>query len=65
MYNNNNNTNNKTPQLSPQPPPVPAKPKYRTPNTQFMPVNGGNHTQKKQPQNGFEIDEVKYFEFIK
>ncbi|CAF4566381.1 unnamed protein product, partial [Rotaria magnacalcarata] len=45
-----------------QPPPVPVKPKYRTSNTQFMPINGGNHKQKPQQQpsqNGFEIDEVK------
>ncbi|CAF2127460.1 unnamed protein product [Rotaria magnacalcarata] len=56
------NTNNKQ-QISPQPPPVPVKPKYRTSNTQFMPINGGNHKQKPQQQpsqNGFEIDESDF-----
>ncbi len=44
------NTNN-------QPPPVPAKPKYRSPNAQFVPINGDNHTPRRQSQNGLEIDE--------
>ena len=52
------NTNNKQ-QVSPQPPPVPAKPKYRVSNTQFTPINVDNRTLRKTPQNGFEIDEVK------
>ncbi len=53
----NNNNNNQT-QLSPQPPPVPAKPKYRPTQTQFVPINGDHHGIKKQPQNGYEVDEV-------
>ncbi len=52
------NTTNQQ-QLSPQPPPVPAKPKYRPLNTQFAPINGDNHPPKRQSQNGFEIEEVK------
>ncbi|CAF0791519.1 unnamed protein product [Adineta steineri] len=57
-------------QISPQPPPVPAKPKYRSPVTQFVPINGdnnnninnnnnnnNNHSTRRQSQNGFEIDE--------
>jgi hypothetical protein len=53
------NTNNNSQQQSPQPPPppIPAKPKYRPPNNQFVPINGDNHNQKRQSQNGFEIDE--------
>ncbi|CAF2449410.1 unnamed protein product [Rotaria sp. Silwood2] len=55
------NTNTKQQQLSPQPPPVPIKPKYRTPNTQFVPINGDNHKQRNvQSQNGFEIDESDF-----
>ncbi|CAF1189361.1 unnamed protein product, partial [Rotaria sordida] len=47
------NTTNKQPQS----PPVPAKSKYRASNTQFVGINGDNHTQRKiQSQNGFEID---------
>lgn len=51
------NTINQT-QLSPQPPPVPAKPKYRTSNSQFVPINGDNHPTRMQTQNGLEVDEV-------
>jgi len=40
-------------QFSPQPPPVPAKPKYRPLNTQFAPING----QRRQSHNGFENEE--------
>ncbi|CAF1099965.1 unnamed protein product [Rotaria sordida] len=48
-------------QQSPQPPPVPVKPKYRTPSTQFVPINGDNHKQSKiQSQNGFEVDESDF-----
>jgi hypothetical protein len=47
----------------PPPPPVPAKPKYRSPNAQFVPINGDNHTPRRQSQNGFEVDEVNYFTF--
>ncbi|CAF1599774.1 unnamed protein product, partial [Adineta ricciae] len=43
--------------LSPQPPPVPAKPKYRSPNAQFAPINGDNYPTPKQAQNGFEVEE--------
>jgi len=50
-------TNTPNQQLSPQPPPVPTKPKYRSPHTQFVPINGDNHTSKPQAQNGLEIDE--------
>ena len=46
--------------LSPQPPPVPAKPKYRSPNAQFAPINGDNYPTPKQSQNGFEVEEVSY-----
>ena len=53
-----NNNNHHQTQLSPQPPPVPAKPKYRPTQTQFVPINGDHHGVKKQPQNGFEMDEV-------
>ena len=51
------NTSNQS-QLSPQPPPVPAKPKYRTPNTQFVPINGDNHPTRMPTHNGLEVDEV-------
>lgn len=51
------NTSNQS-QLSPQPPPVPAKPKYRTSNTQFVPINGDDHSSKIQTHNGFDVDEV-------
>ncbi|CAF4151749.1 unnamed protein product [Rotaria sordida] len=37
------NTTNKQPQS----PPVPAKSKYRASNTQFVGINGDNHTQRK------------------
>ncbi|CAF1341333.1 unnamed protein product [Rotaria sordida] len=48
-------------QQSPQPPPVPVKPKCRTPSTQFVPINGDNHKQSKiQSQNGFEVDESDF-----
>lgn len=42
------------------PPPVPAKPKFRTSNTSFVPINGDDQSSppRIQPQNGFEIDEV-------
>ncbi len=59
------NTNNQQQQLSPQPPPVPAKPKYRPLNAKFAPINGNNHTQnKKQPQNGFENEDVRKLYFF-
>ncbi|CAF1117374.1 unnamed protein product [Rotaria sordida] len=52
---------------SPQPPPVPVKPKFRPSNTQFVPINGDNQTittkyhspsPQIQPQNGFETDDL-------
>jgi hypothetical protein len=56
-----------SPKSQQPPPPVPAKPKLRPSNTQFVPINGDNLTAttatyqtsspRTQPQNGFEVDE--------
>lgn len=50
---------NKQQTVSPQPPPVPAKPAFRPSPGQFIPINGDHNNQKQSKQNGVDFDEVK------